>query len=202
MPRRVTPFVAALALLAITGCTEEGISTTNVKRRAQIATGDTVTVVKVVKGDELVVEKAGKQAEVRLVGIQAFSSVMPKKEVLTMAERTVVFLREQLQGKQVVIHIGTPKTDVYGRYLARVEHDGVDINKLLVKRGLAIVYTEFSFPQETDYLAVEAGARDASTEIWAQPALVKLATGLRKQWAQARSRTDGKPYADALVPAE
>lgn len=195
----LVPLAAVLLATVAPGCSEG--AGPGGPAQAVLASGDVVTVTRVVKGDEIVVHKGGAEAELRLIGVLSFSSVMPKKEVLAMAERSAAFLRQHLVGRQVTVQLGTPPKDVYGRYLAWIEVAGVDINRRLLERGLALVYTEFPFAREQDYLAAEREARDAGTDLWGNATLVKLAKGLRRQWADARQAATGSALADPLLAA-
>ena len=49
----------------------------------------------------------------------------------------------------------TPIKDVHGRYLAYLELEGVDLGKRMVEEGVSMVYTEYDFAREGDYLTAE-----------------------------------------------
>lgn len=52
------------------------------------------------------------------------------------------WLRAQISnGKQILIQTYKDDQDKYGRYLATLYIDGVDINKLMIEQGYAIPYT-------------------------------------------------------------
>jgi micrococcal nuclease len=48
------------------------------------------------------------------------------------------FLREQIEGKEVMIQ--TDKDDSFGRWLAYIYLDDVNINDLMIERGYAVPY--------------------------------------------------------------
>ncbi len=79
------------------------------------------------------------------------------------------FARSRLNGKEIVLEIdrlaGT--RDRYGRVLAYVTMpDGNDLGALLLRDGLARVYTAESFSRKNDYLRLEQEARTQGTGIW------------------------------------
>ena len=50
------------------------------------------------------------------------------------------FLRKMVLGKSVIIRTIKDKKGKYGRYLAVIYKDGVNINELLIKKGHAVKY--------------------------------------------------------------
>jgi endonuclease YncB( thermonuclease family) len=163
-------------------------------RPGKLADGDIVTVAAIVKGDEIaVVDRAapGGTIPVRLIGIDAFRSIVTNADVAAITATASQFLGQQVLNQQVRIKFGSPMMDVHGRYLAYVEKEGHDINRLMVAEGLVLVYSEFGFEREADYLQAEATARAAKKSIWSNDRLTNLAVARRQEWLQSRAARDG-----------
>lgn len=113
-------------------------------------------VVGVQDGDSLVVLRDGRQAKVRLHGVdapegrQAFGSVC--KRVLS----NLVF------GKTVGVRV--VNIDRYKRSVARVTVDGIDVGLEVIRAGCAWHYTQYS--DEAAYAAAEQDARRARRGLW------------------------------------
>ncbi|HUQ94170.1 MAG TPA: thermonuclease family protein [Bryobacteraceae bacterium] len=58
-------------------------------------------------------------------------------------------------------------TDRYGRMVARLHVDGIDINAEMVRRGAAWVYRKYA--KDPTFPALEAAARDAKRGLWSLP---------------------------------
>lgn len=164
--------------------------------------GKPLPVVEIVKGDELVIEHDGRKETVRLLGVHAFAAGADAKTDALAAASTKA-LGAQLLGKEVTLTTGEPRKDSYGRHLAYVQQAGADVNRRMLEEGSAVVYTEFAFEREADYLSAEKAARQARRGLWADAAASSLVVGLRKQWAEARAKfVDRAPAADELLVAE
>ena len=85
------------------------------------------------------------------------------------------------------------------RYLAYAELDGNDVNLKMVEAGMLMVYTEFSFAREAQYLEAEQKARAKKTNIWLGAKSTKLIRGLRKQWGEFRKSRGGSAVKDVLL---
>lgn len=166
---------------------------------ATLETGDTVRVVDLVKGDELVVEKDGDRAELRLLGLHAFAAIMHDPALKAHSDAAKAFVKQMLVGKDVQITLGKTAKDIHGRYLAYVSIGGVDQNINLIKEGHAVVYTEFAFEREQAYLEAEATTRVASKGLWGTPAAVQLIHGLRGLWAETRKHGGEASLQDDLA---
>src|SRR5688500_3716330 len=118
---------------------------------SELATGDTVTVREVVKGDEVVVDKAGREARVRILGIYAFEAVIDDAALKGLAQAGIDRVKELTGGKQVKVTLGERPKDAHGRWLAYLDVGGTDLGRQVVADGLAIVYTEYPFAREADY---------------------------------------------------
>lgn len=180
MPRRNRATYLALAGLILTACPKSE------PEPAELATGATVLVRSVVKGDELIVDEGGKSARLRLLGLHAFDEVMEDAALARVAKSSVEQLTRDVVGKTVVVTLTDKAQDRYGRYLAYVDVEGRDLARSLIEGGVSVVYTEYLFDRLPAYLEAESEARAAKKGLWADPQLVRMAGGLRRQWLEAR----------------
>lgn len=121
----------------------------------------TARVVKIVDGDTIHVEVSGKQTQkVRLLGIDTPERDQPYARE---ARKELVKL---VSGREV--RLETHGSDGFGRLLARVFVDELDVNADLVRVGAAWVYRKYS--DDAALLALEREARAAQRGLWALPA--------------------------------
>lgn len=141
-----TALVAAL-LLMLTGCTPDATS---------------ATVARVIDGDTLVTTT---DVRVRLLGIDT-----PEKGDCGASEATAAI--RQLVARHEVQLVTDPladSTDRYGRTLAYIEHDGVDVGRRLVADGWAAAWVPGSArtPVRTPaYLLAQAAAQKGQRGSW------------------------------------
>ncbi len=186
--RRLAPWVWVVVLAACGGAKEPS---------AVIRDHDPVRVTRVIKANEVEVEKEGRFARLRLVGTYAFNpAVAEKGDITTLGRQAVAFVKSALVDRKVVVQLIRPEVDAKGRYLVYLESDGKDFNRALVEQGLAAVYTEYPFDRERDYLAVEAEARAAQRGFWASTAAKKRLRALRDTWSAVQAREHGTPPGD------
>ena len=167
---------------------------------ATLRTGDTVRVVRALKGHELHVQKQDALAKVRLVGISTFDArLRDEREIMAYGRLAIerIMARTGEAVPRVILERDAP--DPRGRFLAYLELEGVDLGRLLVEEGLAGVYTEFPFSREADYLAAEARAREAKRGIWGASAAGARVLALRTTWAATRLRAFGDRVQDPLL---
>jgi micrococcal nuclease len=196
--RGVVSTVAAVAVVVTmaVGCTNQGSADVPV---AVLRSGDSVRVVGIVKGDEVVVEKDGGQAHVRLLGVHAPEAVIDDTAVEKMSRPAKTFLSVKALDQRALVFIGTPAKDPHGRYLGYLTVDGVDINRELIQQGHALAYTEFGHEREADYMAADAQARAAGRGVWADVRTQKMLVGLRRVWSEGRKHQSGEAPVDPLL---
>jgi micrococcal nuclease len=114
------------------------------------------------------------------------------------------FSRSRLNGKEIVLEIdrlaGT--RDRYGRVLAYVTTpDGNDLGVLLLRDGLARVYTAESFSRKDGYLRLEREARTKGTGIWGDipPATPGTELDTRSSLSPVTS-PDSRPTSQEIMP--
>lgn len=118
-------------------------------------------VVKISDGDTISVQIEGKDSQkVRLLGIDTPERDQP------YARESRQELVKLVSGREV--RLETEGADAYGRLLARVYCEAVDVNAELVRLGAAWVYRKYS--DDAKLLALEREARAAKRGLWALPA--------------------------------
>ncbi len=135
------------------------------KAEARAADPRTVSgVVRVIDGDTLVVLRGGVTERVRLLRIDA-----PERNEPGYRESKEA-LRSLLKGREVVIEFERPrleKRDRYGRLLAYVLADGVNVNVEMVRLGRARFWTKYGAGRLADeFRRAEAEARAARRGLW------------------------------------
>jgi endonuclease YncB( thermonuclease family) len=188
--------VAALALSANVQMRRRG--TQGIDKVADIRSGDEVQIVMVLNGDEVVLEKGGDRARLRMLGIHSFDPVVNEFEITAFGRATVSFLESWVLGKKARVVFGEPIKDVHGRYLGYLERDDIDINRRMVEEGISMVYTEFAFGREREYLSTEHLARAAKRGIWGGKKSSLRIQALRRQWAARRWERTGVRPPDGL----
>lgn len=95
------------------------------------------TVVGVVDGDTIEVERAGRRETVRLLGVDTPETVHPDRPVECFGPEAAAFTRSRLLGRRVRLEVDAVRHDAYGRLLAFVHADGVRFNDELLRLGYA-----------------------------------------------------------------
>jgi len=116
-------------------------------------------VVSVTDGDTIKVLKDGKQVKVRLAAIDTPEKGQP------YGQAAKKFTAKLVAGK--IVKVWPTDTDRYGRTIAFVFVGGVDLNKELLKAGLAWHYKQYSRDPELAKLEFEARAKKVG--LWSEP---------------------------------
>ena len=138
------------------------------------------TVVRVVDGDTIVVDRGLGDERVRYIGIDTPETVDPRQEVQWMGPEASAANKALVAGREVVLERDVSETDRFGRLLRYVWlEDGsaagaapgwLLVNLALVARGFAQVST---FPPDVRYvdlyLEAQRQARDAGLGLWGEP---------------------------------
>ncbi len=160
-----TPCLAVLMAVLLVGCSDPDGAT------GSATTGPgTATVVRHVDGDTVVVEIAGREEPVRLIGIDTPESVAQDRPVECFGPEAKARTAELLpEGTAVRLERDIEARDRYDRLLAYVfrASDDVLVNLLLVEEGYA---ESKAFPPNTarqgDLDRAEATARAAGIGLW------------------------------------
>jgi len=101
------------------------------------------TVVKVVDGDTIEVYENKKIEKIRLIGVNTPETVDPRKDVQCYGLEASMFLKKELEGKQVILEADNSQQqkDTYGRLLRYVYFKGENINKKIISEGYGFEYT-------------------------------------------------------------
>ena len=122
---------------------------------------------RVVDGDTLIVEIAGKSERVRLIGVDTPETKHPKKPVEYFGKEASAFTRKMVEGKMVRLEYDGQKRDRYGRLLAYVYlPDGTFLNAEIIKQGYGFAYTRFPFKYIEQFRQYERSAREARMGLW------------------------------------
>lgn len=127
-------------------------------------------VARVVDGDTVRVEIAGRQQAVRLLGIDTPETKDPRKPVQCFGREASQRAEQLLNGRQVWLE-SDPKqaaADRYGRLLAYVWLDEVTmLNDVMVREGLAHELTyDGQYKYQDRFNAGESAAREAERGLW------------------------------------
>jgi len=127
-------------------------------------------------GDTIKVEGIGK---VRFIGVDApekengkrdrylMRRGVSRKQLRKTAKDGLHFLIRKIKGKQVHLKFDRERKDRYGRTLAYVYlKDGTFINRLLIKKGLAVTYRRFDFREKGRFIKEEKKARKRGVGLW------------------------------------
>ncbi|MDO8925376.1 MAG: thermonuclease family protein [Sideroxyarcus sp.] len=138
----------------------------------------TAGVVGVLDGDTILVRHEGKTAKVRLANIDAPEKAQPFGKQARLSLRELVYKKQvQIEGRAV---------DQYGRIVALVSAEGLDVNREQLKRGMAWAAEgwrqsrraptgvplagEYSYRHSDEsYIALQSEAQQAQRGLWAAP---------------------------------
>lgn len=129
-------------------------------------------VTKVVDGDTIEVEVAGKTEKIRMLGVNTPETVDPRRPVecygkeasdhakLILADASVELVADASQGD----------ADKYGRLLRYVVMaDGTDFGRTMIQDGYAYEYTyDKPYARQAEYKAAQAEAQAQKRGLWAQ----------------------------------
>lgn len=114
-------------------------------------------VIAVMDGDTLLVLRGGNPVKVRLAEIDAPEKAQPYG---TASQKS---LAGMVMGKQ--IQVASRAVDDYGRMVAMVRIDGLNVNHEQVRRGMAWEYSRFHNNREV--MALQREAQQAKRGLWA-----------------------------------
>ncbi|MEK7760189.1 MAG: thermonuclease family protein [Nitrospirota bacterium] len=152
----------------------------------------TGTVVNVLDGDTIEVSRNHRTVKIRLNGIDA-----PEKGQ-AYGHQSALFVATQTFLKEVTVQ--SHGLDKYGRTIGDVYlSDGTQINKELVKAGLAWWYCKYSMDQALAQLELEA--REARVGLWQDPKPVPPWVFRKRQRGQSVSRDEMSCLPLAPIPS-
>src|SRR3972149_8212999 len=122
---------------------------------------------RVIDGDTIVVETAGKHEKVRLIGVDTPETVHPSKPVEYFGKEASEFTRKKVEGKRVRLEYDWQSRDKYRRLLAYVYiEDGTFLNAEIIRQGYGFAYTRFPFKYLKDFRQYEREARGNNRGLW------------------------------------
>jgi micrococcal nuclease len=124
-------------------------------------------VIRVIDGDTIEVSIAGREEDVRYIGIDTPETVKPGTPVQCYGPQAKSENRRLVAGKAVRLVFDRERRDVYGRLLAYVHAGSRFVNAALVRRGYARTLT---IPPNTAHAPLlrrlEAGAGQEGRGLW------------------------------------
>lgn len=159
-------------------------------------------VLKVIDGDTVNVEIAGKSTTVRLIGIDTPETVDPRKPVQCFGKEASDKAKALLTGKHVVLEADPTQgdKDKYNRLLRYVYlEDGTSVNMYMISEGFAHEYTYQSNPYkyQAEYIAAQQKAREEKKGLWADDACVTVSVTTQPTKSQVVSTV--KPAEQANI---
>lgn len=129
------------------------------------------SIIKVVDGDTLTIDREGTRETIRLIGIDTPETVDPRQMVECFADEASAKARELLTGERVRVELdpSQDERDKYDRLLAYVyRDDGLFINQHLIEEGYGHEYTYFlPYKYQEEFQAAENNARENERGLWA-----------------------------------
>jgi endonuclease YncB( thermonuclease family) len=136
-------------------------------------------VIRVTDGDSITVRSGDENIKVRLAQIDAPETGQP------WGTRSRQELAELVAGKTVTIK--ATGEDRYGRMIAQIEADGLDINRDMIARGAAWAYV--TYVTDPSMIEAERIARAQSAGLWAMPENERIAPWIYRQERRAKQPT-------------
>ena len=151
--------------------------------------GETVTIIKVIDGDELRIRNDRGSTRVRLLGIQSFD---PTARDLVLAEYgkiCVDVLEQDFIGATAKLKMSETGIDGEGRLLASlfVNESKKELAYELVEQGLTIVYTKYDFPKMDEFLKLQEQAKQERVGLWTNDRVAARAESMQRLWDQERT---------------
>jgi micrococcal nuclease len=133
---------------------------------------EAATVVRVVDGDTIVVDRGRGEEKLRYIGMDTPETVKPGSPVEWMGPQASAANKALVGGRQVILEKDVSETDRFGRLLRDVwlqrPEGWLMVNLELVRTGFAAVST---YPPDVKYvdllLAAQREAREAGAGLWA-----------------------------------
>lgn len=143
----------------------------------------TAKVIAVLDGDTVLIKRAKGLVKIRLVGIDA-----PEK-AQTFGETSKHSLYDMVMGKQVTIK--SRAIDQYGRMVASINVNGLDVNAEQIRRGMA--WENSNFHSDKALLALQEEAKQEPRGLWAL-------SNPMPPWDWRKQHPSIAPVADAASP--
>jgi micrococcal nuclease len=144
-----------------------GISIKHISQESQFKKF-TAVVEYVVDGDTV---KLSDQRIIRLVGIDSPETNHPDQPVQKYGQEAKEYLKARIEGKTCVFEYETTNEyDVYGRTLAMIFLDDVNINAEMIKQGMAYAYVKDPNSRTKNFPVLENIAKKIRRGLWVNEA--------------------------------
>jgi len=130
----------------------------------------TATVTRALDGDTVDVNLNCKIETIRFIGMDTPETVDPRKPVQCFGKEASDNTKGLLTGKTIVLQFDPTqdRRDKYGRLLAYIVLDGVNIDEQLVQEGFAREYTyKVPYEYQSEFRAAQKAAKAAGAGLWA-----------------------------------
>jgi endonuclease YncB( thermonuclease family) len=162
------------------------------------ATGDVVTILEAIDGDELLIgDGKGNTTKIRLLGIKSFSATLSDPLISEYGKICFSYLKAVAAGNQARLVQSAKRVDNKGRLLGTLftkspggqytEDLGLD----LVSKGYTLVYTEFDFPNMQPYLEQQDQAKRTKAGFWSNERVSARASSMLLLWEKNRRKEEG-----------
>lgn len=122
---------------------------------------------RVLDGDTVEVLYGQQRLKLRLAYIDAPELKQKAFDKTPIGKDSRDLLSALVKGKRIEVHV--IQKDRYGRYLARIESQGIDVNLKMVEAGQALIYRYYEFDsikQKINYLTAELVAKRKRRGVW------------------------------------
>lgn len=152
----------------------------------KIDSGQKVTVVRIIDGDEISVKLDNNQFIVRLLGISSFNPTINDPSIQNVAQNALIYLEKNLLNKEVTVVFDNFVKDEENRLISYLAQNGRDIGLDMVDSGYTLVYTKYKFSRMHEYLKHENAAMLAKQGLWGNPVITQRSIQLKKIWEQSK----------------
>lgn len=151
--------------------------------------GETVTVTRVIDGDELRIENDKGSTRMRLLGIKSFDASANDFLVSEIGKMCVDYLENNFVGQRARLRISPKGVDGEGRLLGSLfvgEAQDRDLARELIDQGMTLVYLRYDFADLEDYQSVQQQARTEGRGLWLNERVTTRAESLLSMWQRER----------------
>lgn len=158
----------------------------------EFVSGQKVKVVQIVSGHEIAIEYEGKQSKVRMLGITSYAANVNDPLLENVARGAVRYLEENVLHKEIQVMFPKFQKDSYNRILGFIYVSDKDIGLEMVRQGLSLVYSRYTFPREASYYEAEVLAQKERKGIWGIASASARARQLKLLWESEKANENQK----------
>ncbi len=157
----------------------------------EFASGQKVTVVRIIDGDEISVNMGEARFIVRLLGIWSYDATANDTLTQGQGRAAMNHLEAIVLNREVELVFETFRRDENKRVLAAVHVNNTDVGYDMVSKGICLVYTKYAFPGIDTYLQAELAAEKKRLGLWGDTGIVIRSRVLKKLWDHERRNKEG-----------